>query len=59
VEAVVPQVDTRLTMRSDADEARGYFREGFAFSPTYTLGIKKLSRGEGELRTWLKLEKAS
>jgi hypothetical protein len=59
VEAVVPQVDTRLTMRSDADEASGYFREGFAFSPMYTLGIKKTSKGEGELRTWLKLEKAS
>jgi hypothetical protein len=59
VEAVVPQVDTRLTMRSDAGEATGYFREGFAFSPMYTLGIKKTGRGEGELRTWLKLEKAS
>jgi len=59
VEAVVPQVDTRLTMHSDADEATGYFREGFAFSPMYTIGIKKTIRGEGELRTWLKLEKAS
>jgi hypothetical protein len=59
VEAVVPQVDTRLSMRSDADEASGYFREGFAFSPMYTIGIKKTVRGEGELRTWLKVEKAS
>jgi hypothetical protein len=59
VEAVVPQVDTRLTMRSDADDASGYFREGFAFSPMYTIGIKKTGKGEGELRTWLKLEKAS
>ena len=58
-EALVPQVDTRLTMRTDTDEGSGYFREGFAFSPMYTIGIKKAVRGKGELRTWLKVEKAS
>jgi hypothetical protein len=58
-EALVPQVDTRLTMRADTDEASGYFREGFAFSPMYTIGIKKTIKGKGELRTWLKVEKAS
>jgi hypothetical protein len=39
VEALVPQVDSRLTMRADGDDAVGYFREGFAFSPMYTIGI--------------------
>jgi hypothetical protein len=58
-EVTVPQVDTRLTMRSDADEAIGYFREGFAFSPMFTLGIQKTLKGKGELHTWLKVEKAS
>jgi hypothetical protein len=57
-EAVVPQVDTRVSMRVDGDAA-GYFREGMAFSPMYTIGISKQIRGEGELRTWLKVEKAS
>ena len=57
--ALVPQVDTRLTMRTDTDEASGYFREGFAFSPMYTIGIKKIIKGQGELRTWLKVEKAT
>jgi len=63
--AVVPQVDTKLSMRSDAADAAdttntaGYFREGMAFSPMYTIGIKKSVRGNGELRTWLKVEKAS
>jgi hypothetical protein len=52
-------VDTLLSMRPDAEEASGYFREGFAFSPMYTLGIKKTIKGKGELRTWLKVEKAS
>ncbi len=58
-EALVPQVDTRLTMRPDGRAAAGYFREGFAFSPMYTIGIKKKITGKGELRTWLKVEKAS
>jgi hypothetical protein len=58
-EAVVPQVDTRLTMRTDTNEATGYFREGFAFSPMYTIGIRKTIKGKGELCTWLKVEKAS
>ncbi len=57
--AVVPQVDTKLSMRSDAGDAAGYFREGIAFSPMFTLGITKTVRGTGELRTWLKVEKAS
>jgi hypothetical protein len=42
-----------------ASTALGYFREGMAFSPMYTIGIKKTVRGNGELRTWLKVEKAS
>jgi len=58
-EAIIPQVDTRLTMRTDADNAIGYFREGFAFSPMYTIGIKNTIKGKGELRTWAKVEKAS
>jgi hypothetical protein len=59
VEALVPQVDTRLAMRAEGDEATGYFREGFAFSPMYTIGIKKTIRGRGTLCTWLKVEKAT
>lgn len=58
VEAIIPQVDTRLSMRPDGPAA-GYFREGFSFSPMYTLGIKKTLQAKGELRTWLKVEKAS
>ncbi len=58
VEAVVPQVDTRLSLRAEG-EATGYFREGFSFSPMYTLGVRKSIQSTGELRTWLKVEKAS
>jgi hypothetical protein len=59
VEAIVSQVDTRLTMRASTDDATGYIREGYAFSPMFTLGIKKILKGKGELHTWLKVEKAS
>lgn len=56
--ALVPQVETRLRMRPEAGDAVGYFREGFAFSPMYTIGLKRSIQGKGELRTWLKVEKA-
>jgi hypothetical protein len=59
VEATIPHVDTRLSMNVQADHASGYIREGFAFSPMYTLGIKKTLKAREELRTWLKVEKAS
>lgn len=59
VEALIPQVDTRLSMRTDAASAAGYIREGFAFSPMFNFGIKTTIKGQGELRTWLKVEKAS
>ena len=62
VEAVIPQVDSRLSMHVEASEdssAVGYFREGFSFSPMYTLGIKKTVKAKGEFRTWLKVAKAS
>lgn len=58
VQAVIPQVDTLLEMRPQ-DSGAGYFREGFSFSPMYTLGIKKTIKAKGELHTWLKVAKAS
>jgi hypothetical protein len=58
-EALVPQVGTRLTIRADGADASGYYREGFAFSPMYTIGINKTIKGKGVLRTWLKVEKAT
>jgi hypothetical protein len=57
-EAAIPQVDTLLSMRTN-ESAVGYFREGFSFSPMYTLGIRKIVKAKGELRTWLKVAKAS
>jgi hypothetical protein len=59
VAALIPQVDTCLSMHANTNDAVGYIREGFAFSPMYTLGVRKNLTGKGELRTWLKVEKAS
>lgn len=58
VEALIPQVDTRLSVRAEGT-ATGYFREGFAFSPMFTIGVKKITAAGGELRSWLKVQKAS
>jgi hypothetical protein len=56
VSASVGAIDTRVSMDAgDADE--GYFREGYAFSPMFTLGLRKsLAEGE-EFTTWLRLKK--
>ncbi len=59
LEAIIPQVDTRLTMRAESKGSLGYIREGFAFSPMFTLGIQRKLTIDEELITWLKVEKAS
>lgn len=57
VEAIIPQVNTRIIMKTVDCIGKGYIREGYAFSPMYTLGILgKISLGE-ELKTCLKVEK--
>jgi hypothetical protein len=58
VEAIIPQISTCLRITTDGVEAEGYYREGYAFSPMFTLGIQKVIKGKGELKTWLKVERA-
>ncbi|MBO5551260.1 MAG: hypothetical protein J5966_04815 [Lachnospiraceae bacterium] len=58
-EAVIPPVETRLSVLCEDKEATGYVREGYAFSPMFSLGYEKdLSKGE-VFTTWLSLEKAN
>ena len=55
--ATIPAIDTRVSLETK-DDAKVYIREGYAFSPMYTLGMtKKISEGE-DITTWLNLEKA-
>ncbi len=56
--ALIPDIDTMISVRSNG-HYNTYIREGYAFSPMYTLGVqKKLKVGE-EIVTWLKLAKAN
>ncbi len=58
VEAVIPPVETKVSMRSSDSSATGYIREGYAFSPMFTLGYKSKLKDKEVVSTWLRLEKA-
>ncbi len=54
----VPQVKTLIKMYSNS-KTTAYVREGYAFSPMYTLGLKKSLKEKEAFVTWLKLEKVN
>jgi hypothetical protein len=58
VEALIPQVDTRVSLFPAAGRVNGYFREGYAFSPMYTLGLTQDLKENEEMITCLKVAKA-
>ncbi len=65
VSAVIPAIETKVSMtatdpicgRSET-AAEGYIREGYAFSPMFTLGYRKKISDKEVFATWLSLEKA-
>lgn len=57
--ADIPQIETRVSMRTDRKDAAGYAKEGYAFSPMYTLGYTAKLREKEGLVSWLRLEKAN
>ncbi|MBR6382276.1 MAG: hypothetical protein IKS07_11485 [Lachnospiraceae bacterium] len=57
VAAVIPAIETKVSMTADAG-AEGYFKEGYAFSPMFTLGYRKTIRDKEVFSTWLNLQKA-
>ncbi|HAH17678.1 hypothetical protein SAMN02745111_00151 [Eubacterium uniforme] len=58
-EAVIDAIDTKVSLYTDSNDGVSYIREGYAFSPMFTLGLKKNIK-EGEVcKSWLKLEKAN
>lgn len=58
VSALVPQIGTKVSMRCGHHSATGYFIEGYAFSPMFTLGYTAQIRDKEVITTWLSLEKA-
>lgn len=58
VSCKLPPIDTKVSLTCEGREKAGYFREGYAFSPMFTLGYHGKLRDKEEFVTWLKLEKA-
>ncbi|HAE45748.1 MAG TPA: hypothetical protein DCG37_09180, partial [Lachnospiraceae bacterium] len=57
VEAIIPQIATKVSMRA-TEGSTGIIREGYAFSPMFTLGFNKIVKNKEVYATWLRLEKA-
>nr|MCR5584655.1 hypothetical protein [Lachnospiraceae bacterium] len=53
----IPPIKTKVVMECDDKQATGYYKEGYAFSPMYTLGYKTEIGAGQEVTTWLRLEK--
>ncbi len=56
---VLPPIQTRVALSCAGREKTGYIREGYAFSPMFTLGYTGTLREKEVFSTWLKLEKAN
>ncbi len=59
VSAVVGAIDTRVSLVPADDRTTGYVKEGYAFSPMFTLGLRRKLADKEVFASWLKLEKAS
>ncbi len=59
VSAVIPAIETKVSLTAKDTAAEGYIREGYAFSPMFTLGYKKTMADKEVFTTWLNLEKAN
>ena len=59
VSAVIPAIETKVSMYTDKPSAKGYVREGYAFSPMFTLGYTTEISDKEVVSTWLRLEKAN
>ena len=59
VSCTLPPIDTVVSMTCEGREKEGYFKEGYAFSPMFTLGYTGKLRDKEVFSTWLNLEKAN
>ena len=56
---MLPPVQTRASMTCDGREKTGYFKEGYQFSPMFTLGYKGKLKYKEVFTTWLNLERVN
>jgi hypothetical protein len=57
--ALVPQVGTKVSLVPADDRTSCYVKEGYAFSPMFTLGLARKLRNKEVFASWLRLEKAN
>lgn len=55
VAASIPPIKTRVSLEAQGKDKSGYFKEGYAFSPMFTLGYTGTLKEKEVFSTWLKL----
>ena len=55
----VPPIDTVVSMTCEGRDKKGYIKEGYAFSPMFTIGYTGSLKDKEVFTTWLNLEKAN
>ena len=55
---VIPPIKTRVSMECESRDKTGYYKEGYAFSPMFTLGYTGTVKEKEVFTTWLKLARA-
>ena len=55
VAASIPPIKTRVSLEAQGKDKNGYFKEGYAFSPMFTLGYTGTLKEKEVFSTWLKL----
>lgn len=58
VACTLPPIKTEVSMECEGCGNRGYVREGYAFSPMFTLGYTGELHEKEVFTTWLRLERA-
>ena len=59
VSAVIPPIETKVSLTAQGKDFTGYVKEGYAFSPMLTLGYTTTLRNKEVFATCLKVEKAN
>ncbi len=55
---VLPPIRTRVSMGAEGPDKAGYVKEGYAFSPMFTIGYTGTLEEKEGFATWLRLERA-
>ena len=58
VSCTLPPIKTEVSVECEGPGKRGYVREGYAFSPMFTLGYTGELHEKEVITTWLRLERA-